>query len=74
MFLISQLWMDSFRANFSFILEATNGPVPNGGLTFIIQADNDASAGPNDAGIGYGEYTGGGSRLLRFLFLFLLFA
>jgi hypothetical protein len=49
-----QLWVNSFRANFTFLL----GNSPNGhhgGFAFVVQADTLSKAGPNDAGIGYGS-------------------
>ncbi len=57
MFLTSKVWVDNWKANFTFVLGAA--AQHNGGFTFIIQADNIGSAGPNDAGLGYGSYTGG---------------
>jgi hypothetical protein len=64
MFLSSQVWVDSWRANFSFVLGSTGG-AHNGGFSFLVQADNIASVGPNNAGLGYGAYTGGAGAGFR---------
>lgn len=62
MFLTQQVWMDSWNANFTFVLESPASNAPNlheGGFSFLVQADNIVSAGPNDDGLGYGAYPNG---------------
>ncbi len=57
-YLSSQVWLDSFRVNFSFVLGNSVASQHRGGLAFVLQGDGLTKAGPNDAGIGYGSNPG----------------